>query len=178
MRVCMHACPQKDNTPQLVNKILTFYGILRILLTEKRQKLGPIHSHITTVHIFITHICITYLNIISPSTLRSLQVFSSLRLLFCSPHACYITRHVLLDWATPWHLVNNTLNSTNGLIIQVSIPSGSFLPVWSQHSFRHPHTGWHKKKGTFEKPNKNWRNPRKKIYWQKLNHYNLPFKRQ
>ena len=34
------------------------------------------------------------------------------------------------------------------------------------------------KKGTFEKPNKNWRNPRKKIYWQKLNHYNLPFKRQ
>ena len=39
-------------------------------------------------------------------------------------------------------------------------------------------TEWHKKKGTFEKPNKNWRNPRKKIYWQKLNHYNLPFKRQ
>jgi len=28
---------------------------------------------------------------------------------------------------------------------------------------------------TFEKPNKNWRNPRKKNYWQKLNHYNLPF---
>ena len=40
------------------------------------------------------------------------------------------------------------------------------------------HKGWHKKIGTFEKPNKNWRNPRKKIYWQKLNHYNLPFKRQ
>jgi len=36
-------------------------------------------------------------------------------------------------------------------------------------------TGWHKKTGTSEKPNKNWRNPRKKIYWQKLNHYNLPF---
>ena len=35
-----------------------------------------------------------------------------------------------------------------------------------------------KKMGTFEKPNKNWRNPKKKIYWQKLNHYNLPFKRQ
>ena len=35
-----------------------------------------------------------------------------------------------------------------------------------------------KKTGTFEKPNKNWRNPRKKIYWQKLNHYNFPFKRQ
>ena len=33
------------------------------------------------------------------------------------------------------------------------------------------------KKRTFEKPNKNWRNPRKK-YWQKLNYYNLPFKRQ
>ena len=39
-------------------------------------------------------------------------------------------------------------------------------------------TGWHKKTGTFEKPNKNWRNPRKKVYWQKLNHYNLPFKGQ
>jgi len=26
-----------------------------------------------------------------------------------------------------------------------------------------------KKTGTFEKPNKNWRNPRKKNYWQKLN---------
>jgi len=26
-------------------------------------------------------------------------------------------------------------------------------------------TGWHKKTGTFEKPNKNWINPRKKIYW-------------
>ena len=37
---------------------------------------------------------------------------------------------------------------------------------------------WYKKTGTFEKPNKNWRNPRKKNYWQKLNHYNLPFKRQ
>ena len=24
-------------------------------------------------------------------------------------------------------------------------------------------TGWHKKKGTFEKPNKKWRNPRKKL---------------
>ena len=42
-----------------------------------------------------------------------------------------------------------------------------------QHS-----TGWHKKTRTFEKPNKNWRNPRKKNYWQKMNHYNLPFKRQ
>jgi len=30
------------------------------------------------------------------------------------------------------------------------------------------YTEWHKKTGTFEKPNKNWRNPRKKIYWQKL----------
>jgi len=31
------------------------------------------------------------------------------------------------------------------------------------------YTEWHKKKtGTFEIPNKNWRNPRKKIYWQKL----------
>jgi len=37
------------------------------------------------------------------------------------------------------------------------------------------HTGWHKKTGTFEKPNKNWRNPRKKIYWEKLNHYNNSF---
>ena len=34
------------------------------------------------------------------------------------------------------------------------------------------------KKRELEKPNKNWRSPRKKIYWQKLNHYNLPFKRQ
>ena len=31
---------------------------------------------------------------------------------------------------------------------------------------------------TFENPPQNWRNPRKKNYWQKLNHYNLPFKRQ
>jgi len=37
------------------------------------------------------------------------------------------------------------------------------------------YTEWHKKTGTFEKPNKNWRNPRKKNYRQKLNHYNLPF---
>jgi len=34
------------------------------------------------------------------------------------------------------------------------------------------------KKGAFEKPNKIWRNQRKKIYWQKWNHYNLHFKRQ
>ena len=33
-----------------------------------------------------------------------------------------------------------------------------------------------KKTGTSEKPNKNCRNPRKKIYSQKLNHYNLPFR--
>jgi len=55
--------------PQLVKKILTFYGILRILHTQKRQKLGPIHSQMTTVHIFIIHFFITYLNIITPSTL-------------------------------------------------------------------------------------------------------------
>jgi len=36
-------------------------------------------------------------------------------------------------------------------------------------------TGDTKKTRTFEKPNKNWRNPRKKNYWQKLNNYNLPF---
>ena len=35
------------------------------------------------------------------------------------------------------------------------------------------YTEWHKKTGTFEKPNKNWRNSRKKNYWQKLNHCNL-----
>jgi len=52
------------------------------------------------------------------------------------------------------------------------------------HDFSLPHLAYKniqgdtKKTGTFEKPNKNWRNPRKKIYWQKLNHYNLPFKRQ
>jgi len=40
------------------------------------------------------------------------------------------------------------------------------------------YTDWSKKTETFEKPNKNWRNPRKKIYWKELNHYNLPFKRQ
>ena len=33
-----------------------------------------------------------------------------------------------------------------------------------------------KKTGTFEKPNKNWRNPRKEIYWQKLNHYNAIYR--
>ena len=36
----------------------------------------------------------------------------------------------------------------------------------------------HKKTETFERPNKNWRNPAKKKYWQKVNHYNLRFKRQ
>ena len=53
------------------------------------------------------------------------------------------------------------------------------LKRYSAHkeNLRH-NTGWHKKTGTFENPNKNWRNPRKNIYWQKLNHYNLPFKRQ
>ena len=35
-----------------------------------------------------------------------------------------------------------------------------------------------KKKNKKKPPNKNLRNPRKKNYWQKLNHYNLPFKRQ
>jgi len=28
--------------------------------------------------------------------------------------------------------------------------------------FTYSCTGWHSKTGTFEKPNKNWRNPRKK----------------
>ena len=42
----------------------------------------------------------------------------------------------------------------------------------------HSDTEWHKKTGTFEKLKKNWRNPRNKNYWQKLNHYNLLFKRQ
>jgi len=46
--------------------------------------------------------------------------------------------------------------------------------TWNVRSV-YSYTGWHKKTGTFEKPNKNWRNPRKKMYWQKLNHYNLPF---
>jgi len=41
---------------------------------------------------------------------------------------------------------------------------------WGWLLIAETYTGWHKKTGTFEKPNKNWRNPRKKIYWQKLNH--------
>jgi len=45
----------------------------------------------------------------------------------------------------------------------------------NETSYMYLYTGWHKKMGTFEKPNRNWRNPRKKMYWQKLNHYNLPF---
>ena len=44
--------------------------------------------------------------------------------------------------------------------------------LWAEYTERN------KKTETFENPNKNWRNPRKKMYWQKLNHYNLPFKRQ
>jgi len=47
-----------------------------------------------------------------------------------------------------------------------------------RNSKEYPNREWHKKTGTFEKPNKNWINPRKKIYWQRFNHYNLPFKRQ
>ena len=36
-------------------------------------------------------------------------------------------------------------------------PSIQCTCLWS------PYTGWHKKTGTFENPNKNWRNPRKKF---------------
>jgi len=41
---------------------------------------------------------------------------------------------------------------------------GQFLcpSSWVFHCTHSNGTGWHKKMGTFEKPNKNWRNPRKK----------------
>ena len=38
--------------------------------------------------------------------------------------------------------------------------------------------GWHKKNGNFWKTQQKLKKSKKKIYWQKLNHYNLPFKRQ
>jgi len=36
-------------------------------------------------------------------------------------------------------------------------------------------TGWHKKNGKFWNTQQKLKNSKKKIYWQKLNHYNLPF---
>jgi hypothetical protein len=39
-----------------------------------------------------------------------------------------------------------------------------FLCIWNiQSLYTNGYTGWHIKTGTFEKPNKNWRNPRKKF---------------
>ena len=62
------------------------------------------------------------------------------------------------------------------LLVLNSVYCGSKILVSITHVYTD--TEWHKKRGTFEKPNKNWINPRKKIYWQKFNHYNLPFKRK
>ena len=39
----------------------------------------------------------------------------------------------------------------------------------------HISTGWHKKTGTFEKPNKNWRNPRKKNLLTEIEPLQLAF---
>ena len=90
----------------------------------------------------------------------------------------------VFGWGTYIH--SECLSSFCGVTWIVSVLSRTLL--WT-HPRKHartptpnpPHTHIYRvtqKTGTFEKPNKNWRNPRKKIYWQKLNHYNLPFKRQ
>ena len=41
-----------------------------------------------------------------------------------------------------------------------------------------PYTRWHKKTGNIWKTQQKLKKSKKKNYWQKLNHYNLPFKRQ
>ena len=58
---------------------------------------------------------------------------------------------------TPWHIIKSSAFKVGSL----------------ESNYRVTQKKW-----TFEKPPQNWRNPRKKNYWQKLNHYNLPFKRQ
>ena len=40
------------------------------------------------------------------------------------------------------------------------------------------YTEWQKKNGNFWKTQQKLKKSKKKIYWQKLNNYNLPFKRQ
>ena len=42
----------------------------------------------------------------------------------------------------------------------------------------HTYTEWHKKNGNFWKTQHKLKKSKEKNYWQKLNHYNLPFKRQ
>ena len=95
-----------------------------------------------------------------------------------------------------WYFVSGFLHMCNEDNLFLIPGFGRTKPIWQlmytvcRHNFVcwvflmllipmcFSNTEWYKKTGTFENPNKNWRNSRKKIYWQKLNHYNLPFKRQ
>ena len=88
--------------------------------------------------------------------------------------ACIMFRHFSVMYSDIKE-TSNLLNwiSKAGLRVVYDHTSSNFI-----RNVTVIYTEWHKKTETFEKPNKNWRNPRKKIYWQKLNHYNLPFKRK
>jgi len=102
---------------------------------------------------------------------------------------CFCTVGYLLPpiWGSIHHMLHNSIRSSfhhivgSDMHLHTPLPS---LPHSCRKAFCPPqsntiltNTGWHKKTGTFEKPNKNWRNPTKKNYWQKLNHYYLPCNR-
>ena len=78
------------------------------------------------------------------------------------------------DWSCTQYVGRRTYLSFNRGHVLVSCWYGHRDEVLSISSYRiyktrhamvtkDPHTGWHKKTGTFETPNKNWRIPRKKI---------------
>ena len=84
--------------------------------------------------------------------------------------------HSISSWSFPDADLTGT--STHKII---DTPEAKYRFIFRMSRGRmqlHVYNRWHKKTGTFEKPNKNWRNPRKNIYWQNLKHYHLPFKIQ
>ena len=95
--VCTYVCLQKDNTPLAGKENPHILWNSKVPSYSKDTEGGSYsrpndnspylrNSFLHNLHEYYTQ-----------STLRSLQVLSSLWLLFCSPHACYITRHLLLD---------------------------------------------------------------------------------
>ena len=95
----------------------------------------------------------------------------------CIPHKAHTFVHVLSSsdkirykMSIELHWVSDSYMKI--VTVQAMLSSGVYMNIWASCPHLLPHfgetsTGWHKKMRTFEKPNKNWRNPKKKIYWQK-----------
>ena len=88
-----------------------------------------------------------------------------------------IALQLLLYFIAHYEHAKNLEISEKAATYFVSNPLQEYAVILNK-TIKFGNTGWHKKNGSFRKTQQKLKKSEKKNYWQKLNHYNLHFKRQ